>query len=81
MELILKAQIIPPAWLFFYLFVLLGFFAWIRIYYGNILTQTSSGFTNFQVASKMFKDNSLLQIQLDNVLYGFYFLSIAFLFF
>jgi NADH-quinone oxidoreductase subunit J len=27
LELMLKAQIIPPAWLFFYLFLVLGFFA------------------------------------------------------
>jgi len=79
MELILKAQIIPPAWLLFYLFVLLGYFAWIRMYYGNILTRTVQACTNFQVTSKMFQDNSLLQIQLDNVLYVLYFLSIAFL--
>lgn len=68
-----------PTWLFVYLFVLLGFFAWIRIYYGNILTQTLQASSNFQVASRMFKDNSLLQNQLDNILYALYFLSIAFL--
>ena len=79
LELMQKVQIIPPVWLFIYLFVLLGFFAWIRLYYGNILTQTVQASTNFQVTSTMFKDNSLLQIQLDNILYVLYFLSIAFL--
>lgn len=79
MELMQKTLSIPPAWLFFFLFVLLGFFAWIRMYYGNILTQTVQACTNFQATSKMFKDHSLLQIQLDNILYVLYFLSIAFL--
>lgn len=78
---ILMQQIrsIPATWLFIYLFVLLGFFAWIRLYYGHILTQTIQASTNFQVATRIFKDNSLLQKQLDNVLYGLYFLSVAFL--
>jgi len=79
LEMIQRTQIIPPSWLFIYLFALLGFFAWIRLYYGNILTQTVQASTNFQVATRMFKDNSLLQIQLDNILYAFYFLNIAFL--
>jgi hypothetical protein len=67
-----------PVWLFFSLFILIGFFAWIRLYYGNILMPTIQASANFQVASRMFKDNSLLQKQLDNVLYVFYFLSIGF---
>jgi len=79
MEMIQRTQTMPPTWFFIYLFVLLGFFAWIRLYYGNILTQTIQASTNFQMATRMFKDNSLLQIQLDNILYAFYFLNIAFL--
>ena len=71
-----------PAWVFLYLFALLGFFAWIRVYYGNIFSQTVQASTNFQVAVRMFKDKSTLQNQLDNILYAFYFLSLAyFLFF
>ncbi len=81
MELIPKPQLYHPDWLFMYLLVLLGFFAWIRISYGNILIQTVQASTNFQVASRMFQDNSLLQNQLDNILYALYFLSLAFLLF
>lgn len=69
----------PPAWLFVYLFFLLGFFVWVRLNYGNSLIQTIEASVSFQVASRIFKDNSLLQKQLDNVLYAFYFLSVAFL--
>jgi hypothetical protein len=71
-----------PVWVFLYIFTLLGLFAWIRVYYGNIFSQTVQASTNFQVAVRMFKDKSTLQNQLDNILYGFYFLSLAyFLFF
>ena len=79
MEIMQRSQTLTPTWFFIYLFLLLVFFAWIRLYYGNILTQTIQASTNFQVATRMFKDNSLLQIQLDNILYAFYFLNIAFL--
>lgn len=70
-----KVHMQQPAWLFISLFLLLGVFAWIRIYYGNILMDTIQASTNFQVTSRMFEDNSLLQNQLDNILYLFYFLS------
>ena len=78
MELLEKLQIHQPTWYFIYLFMLISFFAWIRLYYGNILTQTVQASINFQVANKMFNDNSMLQLQLDRLLYLFYFLSIAF---
>ncbi|MEA3479665.1 MAG: DUF4271 domain-containing protein [Bacteroidota bacterium] len=74
-----KVQIHQPTWYFIYLFLLMGLFAWIRIYYGNILIQIVQASTNFRAASKMFKNNSLLQNQLDGALYLFYFLSMAFL--
>ena len=77
-EILLKAVLHPPTWYFIYLFLLAGFFAWIRVYYGNILTQTLQASVNFQVANRMFQDNSLLQNQLDRVLYLFYFLSMGF---
>ncbi len=64
----------PPGCLFFFL-SLSAIFAWIRLYYGNILIQTIQASANFQVASRIFEDNSLLQKQLDNILYLFYFLS------
>ncbi|MCK4750720.1 MAG: DUF4271 domain-containing protein, partial [Bacteroidales bacterium] len=79
LQLAEKALVIPPTWLFVFLFLLLGVFAWVRLNYGNILMQTIQASTSFQVAARMFKDNSLLQKQLDNVLYAFYFLSVAFL--
>ncbi|MEZ5070028.1 MAG: DUF4271 domain-containing protein [Bacteroidales bacterium] len=68
-------------WFFIYLFVLLGFFAWIRQFYGNILIQTVQSTTNYQVAAKMFKNNSLLQLQLDNILYALYLFSTSLLLF
>ena len=74
-----KVQIHQPTWYFIYLFLLIVLFAWIRIYYGNILTQTFQASTNFQFASKMFNNNSQLQNQLDGVLYLFYILIMAFL--
>jgi hypothetical protein len=78
-EILLKAVIHPPTWYFIYLFSLAGFLAWIRVYYGNIIIQTIQASVNFQVANRMFQDNSLLQNQLDRVLYLFYFLSVGFL--
>jgi hypothetical protein len=79
LEWIERAQMHQPAWLFISLFVLAGIYAWIRIQYGSILIQTIKSSANFQVASGMFMDNSLLQKQLDNVLYFFYFLSVGYL--
>lgn len=66
-----------PLWLFIFLFVLLAFYAWIRSYYGNILVQSLQAGANFQVASRMFKDNSLLQSQLSRLMFVLYFLSFA----
>ena len=79
LQLVERVQIYQPTWYFIYLFLLLGMFAWISIYYGNIVAQTVQAATNYQASSKMFKSNSLLQNQLDGLLYLFYFLSMAFL--
>ena len=79
LQIIERAQTHQPTWYFVYLFLLMGLFAWIRLYYGSNLIQTVQASTNFQVANKMFKNNSLLQNQLDGALYLFYFLSMAFL--
>jgi hypothetical protein len=76
-----KVPVSHPAWLFLYLFMMLGFFAWVRMSYSNIMSQTIQASTNFQVAVRMFKDKSLLQNQLDNILYVIYFLSVACLLF
>jgi len=78
-ELIERISLHQPTWYFIYLFILIAFFAWIRLYYGNILTQTVQASINFRVANRMFQDNSLLQKQLDAILYLFYFLSMAFM--
>jgi len=79
MEIIEKMQLQQPTWYFIYLFLLLGLFAWIRIYYGNILIQTVQASTSFQVSNRMFNDSGLLKNQLDVILYLFYLLSLAFL--
>ncbi len=78
MALLEKAEIYYPTWFFIYLFTLLGFFAWVRLYYGSIFSQTVQATADFQVATRMYKDNSLLQNQLDSSLYFLYFLTIAF---
>jgi len=79
MALMQKSGIHHPTWFFLYLFALLGYYAWIRVYYGDVFTETVRATSNFQVASRMYLDNSTLKNQLDRVLYGLYFLVIAFL--
>jgi hypothetical protein len=79
LALLQKSDIHHPAWFFLYLFVLLGYYAWIRVYYGDVFTQTLKATFNFQAASRMYLDNSTLKNQLDRVLYVLYFLVIAFL--
>lgn len=74
-----KAQSHAPTWYFIYLFILLGIYAWISIYYGNVFTQTFQASTNLKLSSRLFKSNNLLQTQLDRILYVFYVLSLAFL--
>jgi len=79
MALLQRVPFHHPTWFFIYIFSLLGFYAWIRIYYGNIFIQTAQATINFQVANRMYLDNSILKNQLDRVLYMLYFLVIAFL--
>lgn len=79
MEWTERVPLHQPAWMFIFLFILIGIFAWIRLYYGNILIETIQASTNFQVASRIFQDNSLLQKQLDNILYLIYVLSAAYI--
>jgi Domain of unknown function (DUF4271) len=79
LQMIEKLQIQQPTWYFIYFFLLIGSLAWVRINYGNILIQSFQASTNFQVAIRMFKDNSLLQKQLDYFLYIYYFLTMSFL--
>ncbi len=70
-----------PFWHFLFLFILLASFAWILRQYGQILHQTVTASLNFQVSSRMFNDNSQLQVQLDTVLYGLYLFSFSFFLF
>lgn len=63
-----KIQVHHPAWMFITLFILFGFYAWIRMNYGSVLMQTLQASFSFQVATRLFNDNSVLQKQLDNVL-------------
>jgi len=78
MEWLERIPLHQPAWLFLMFLILLGFLSWIRLYYGGIFMETLQASSNFQVASRMFKDNSILQTQLDNILYIFYVFSTAF---
>ena len=78
-QLVEKMQIQQPTWYFIYLLLLIGLFAWIRLYYGNMVIQTLQASTNFQVAIRMFNDNGLLKNQLDTILSLFYLLSMSFL--
>jgi hypothetical protein len=79
LALLQKSDIHHPTWFFIYLFVLLGYYAWIRVYYGDVFIQTIKATGNFQVASRLYLDNSTLKNQQDRVLYVLYFLAIAFL--
>jgi hypothetical protein len=68
-----------PFWYFIYLFILLAIYAWISVYYSNELVQTFQASINFSLTNKMFNNKSLLQNQLDAVLYLYYFLSLTFM--
>jgi hypothetical protein len=81
MMMLERIQTTPSGWLFIMLFGLIGFFAWIRAYYGGMILQTVQATTNYQVTLRMFRDNSMVQKQLDNVLYLLYFLNGAFFFY
>ncbi len=69
--------VVPPvaSWLFICILILSGFYAWIRMYYGHLLTQTLQATVNNQLALKTFQNNSQLQIQLDYILFVVYFFS------
>ena len=73
-----RVQSAPSGWLFFLIFALGGLYVWIRAYYGSMIIQTVQATTNYHVTLQMFRDNSIVQKQLDNVLYLCYFLNGAF---
>jgi len=68
-----------PAWIFLAVFILLGGLAWIRLGYSSILQTFFESLSSYQVAARVFKDSNLLQKQLENILSGYYFLSISLL--
>ena len=70
-----KVQVHQPAWLFIILFVLLGFLAGIRIYYGSIFMPTLESSVSFQVAVRIFNNSSGLQKQQNIILYTLYIFS------
>ena len=74
-----QIQMVQPGWFFFLIFALSGFLAWIISYYGPAVMQTAQASTNYNITFRMFGDNSVLQKQMDQVLYLFYFLNMAFL--
>ncbi|MCF8224945.1 MAG: DUF4271 domain-containing protein [Bacteroidales bacterium] len=63
---------------FFFLLLLIAGYAVARLSLGQLLRTTYSATIRYNVASKLFDDNSLLQRQIDQVLYVFYFLSAGF---
>jgi len=68
-----------PAWVFFTIFILLAFLAWVKMTYWQQLVQSLQASSNMQVANRLMLANNLLQRQLDNILYGFYFFSFGLL--
>jgi len=53
LQIVEKVNTHHPTWYFIYLFLLMGLFAWIRLYYGNIMTQTFQASSNFQASNKV----------------------------
>jgi len=68
----------PAAWYFYFLLIMFVGYAVAKIYLGALLQDTFSSTLRYNFAEGMFKDNSVLQRQRDNVLYTFYFFSLAF---
>jgi hypothetical protein len=65
-------------WYFFFLFSLMIGYVIAKTHLGHLLTSTFTTTVRYNIAEGVFKDNSQLQRQRDNALYGFYFLSMAF---
>ena len=72
-----QRSFINPDWYFFLVMGTLIFIAWVRSLYGGILLKTYQAAVNFSVTLRMFKDNSVLQKQLDNVLIVIYFIGVG----
>jgi hypothetical protein len=68
----------PAAWYFYFLLIMIVGYAVAKTYLGQLLPDTFLSTVRYNFAEGMFKDNSQLQRQIDNVLYTFYFFSVAF---
>ena len=64
-----------PIWYFYLLMTLIVGYAVAKIYLGQLLTSTFMATVRYNIAEGMYKDNSQLQRQRDNALYGFYFIT------
>lgn len=68
----------PINWYFFFLLIMFSGYAITRISLGNVLINTFYAAIRYNRALKIINDNSQFQKQVDQVLLGFYFLSIGF---
>jgi len=71
---------ITPTWYFYILITLIIGYAVARNYLGQLITSTFMATVRYNIAEGMYKDNSQLQRQRDNVLYGLYFVTTSFFF-
>jgi len=71
-------EINPITWYFVFLLIMFSGYAITRIYLGNVLINTFYAAIRYNRALKIINDNSQFQKQVDQVLLGFYFLSIGF---
>ena len=65
-------------WYFYFLLTMMIGYVFAKTYLGQLLASTFTTTVRYNIAEGVFKDNSQLQRQRDNALYGFYFLSMGF---
>jgi len=75
-----QENLYAPDWQFYLLMGALMLVAWMRSVFGGILKKTYQATISFSVTLRMYKDNSVLQKQLDGILTALYFLSTGFYF-
>ncbi len=64
-----------PIWYFYILMTLVVGYAITKTFLGQLITSTFLATVRYNIAEGMYKDNSQLQRQRDNALYGFYFVT------
>lgn len=64
-----------PIWYFYLLMTLIVGYAVAKTFLGQLITSTFMATVRYNIAEGMYKDNSQLQRQRDNALYGFYFVT------